>query len=466
MTDDPVALLAALRGIGTCYHDHRGELQEIGPETRRGILGGMGIVADDPASVARAIEAASRLNAGQMLPPVVVWRDGELALDAALPPAVGPSVLRCAIEFEGGGEDHWEVQQRGTSARLTRAGRLPQGYHRFRVTAGADDSAETLLVVTPERCHEPQALAGEARRWGLAVQLYTLRSATNWGIGDFADLVQLARDAAAVGADFIGLNPLHALFAANPAHCSPYSPSSRHMLNVLYIAVESLPDFADCPEARARVAQPAFQAELARLCNAPLVEYAGVAALKFEILGMLHTRFRREEINRNTGRARAFAAFRAARGRSLELHALFEALDETLRSGHDAHGGWPSWPEAYRDPAGPAVAEFARQSAERIEFHAWLQWLAESQLVTLFRGQAGHGEGSPARGASVPIPGLPTVGGTKTSAALLRLDQNMDLDAGDGSTGLIHDRAAQAAGRCQSDGWSAARRRRDRSQRV
>jgi len=385
MNANLIRTLAALRGIAERYHDHRGDSREVALETVAGILRAMGVDVDDPASLQAAIDAATDLNAGHTLPPVVVWRDGELSLDLALAGGAGVAPVNCRLEFESGVQEHWETPATGGSARLRRSGRLPHGYHRLAVAVGEGERTESLLVVAPEHCHQPPVLAGEARLWGIATQLYSLRSARNWGMGDFADLARLTHEAARAGADFIGLNPLHALFAADPARCSPYSPSSRHALNVLYIAIEQLPDFAACPEAQARVAQSAFQAELTRLRAAPLVDYAGVAALKLEILRLLHLRFRREELSNGTDRARDFEAYRAARGRTLELHALFDALDERLRAGHGASGGWPGWPEEYRDPGGPAVAEFARVEVERIEFHAWLQWLAESQLAAVAR---------------------------------------------------------------------------------
>jgi len=385
MPQDPLDRLAALRGIAERYYDHRGTLREVSRSTREGILRAMGIDVDDAHAVREAIDAATRLNAGQFLPPVVVWRDGELSLELSIHDGVPDRRVTCTLNFEGGGREQWEAPAAGRTTVLQRSGAIPFGYHALDVKVGADEAVRSLLIAAPERCHQPAALAGKTRRWGIAVQLYTLRSAMNWGIGDFADLTRLARDAGRAGADFIGLNPLHALFTADPAHCSPYSPSSRHALNVLYIAVEVLPDYAQCPEAQERVAQKAFQAELDRLCNEPLVDYVGVAAAKLEILRMLHARFRREEIARGTARAHSFEAFRTMRGEPLRLHALFEALDEVMRGEHGALEGWTSWPRAYRDPSSPAVSEFAEREAARVEFHAWLQWLAESQLAAAAR---------------------------------------------------------------------------------
>ena len=82
------------------------------------------------------------------------------------------------------------------------------------------------------------------------MQLYLLRSAANWGIGDFGDLRNLVELAASRGADVIGVNPLHAMFTDDPEHASPYSPESRLLLNILNIDVAELPELHHCPEAR------------------------------------------------------------------------------------------------------------------------------------------------------------------------------------------------------------------------
>lgn len=235
--------------------------------------------------------------------------------------------------------------------------------------------------VADGRCHEPAFLRQGARPWGLCVQLYTLRSDTNWGIGDFGDLARLAREAASAGADFIGLNPLHALFAADPAHCSPYSPSSRHCLNVLCISIEAVPDLGDCAEAVALVGSVPFQQELARLRALDLVDYAGVARAKLAVLRLLYRRFCDAELAAGTARGQAFVAFLRDRQATVGQHALFEALDAAMRERHGAAAGWRSWPVEYRDPSSPAVAAFATEAADEVTFHAWLQWIAESQLA-------------------------------------------------------------------------------------
>ncbi len=119
---------------------------------------------------------------------------------------------------------------------------LPPGYHRLSV---GDLAGETLLICAPPRCWRPALLESGGRLWGPTLQLYGVRSDDNWGIGDFGDLARIVEQWGGRGAGIVGLNPLHALFAHNPAHVSPYSPSSRLRLNTLYIDVEAVDDMRE-----------------------------------------------------------------------------------------------------------------------------------------------------------------------------------------------------------------------------
>ncbi len=192
-----------------------------------------------------------------------------------------------------------------------------------------------MAVPSGVACHLPAD-----RGWGIFCQLYELRSARQWGIGDFADLADLARICGAAGADFLGINPVHALFTAAPSHASPFSPSNRRFLNPLYIA----PDLLGC-------ARPA-------LPDGDLVDYDTVAVAKMTAL--------RDVFDGGIDDG-ALDAFVAAEGRDLTLHATFEAA---------SHLGLP----LPADPDGPETRIFQADHAPEIRFHLWLQMVARAQL--------------------------------------------------------------------------------------
>lgn len=205
-------------------------------------------------------------------------------------------------------------------------------------------------------------LPDDGRYWGIALQLYQLRTSRNWGIGDFADLEHLARTVAPLGADFLGLNPLHAMFLAAPAQCSPFSPSNRRFLNPLYLAVDRVPGF---------LPDMVDDAELESLRASELVDYPGVAETKLRVLRAIW----------DAG-ASLPDSFVQEGGALLHRHALFEALSaEMVAQGHGA--GWIGWPEEWRDVDGAKVQDFAQNRADDIRFHQWLQYLCTQQLHAL-----------------------------------------------------------------------------------
>ncbi len=172
---------------------------------------------------------------------------------------------------------------------------LPLGYHRLAVGAGGAE-AEIDLVVAPRRCHLPPQLGDGARGWGLTCQLYGLRSAHDWGMGDFTDLAEIAAGAGANGAAVLGVNPLHARFAAEPLHISPYSPSSRTWLDYLYIDATAAPGFAEDETAQSLIGGEWFGATRWAARSAELIDYGAVAACKRPVLEALYRRFRTTDL--------------------------------------------------------------------------------------------------------------------------------------------------------------------------
>jgi 4-alpha-glucanotransferase len=392
--------LARLYGIGDPYRDFRGELREVARGSRLAILAALGVETSDERSLQTAIDAFETARWMRMLPPVVVATAGsQSAAPVSIPLDLHASKLTWTITLESGAVHEGSVIIR--DLRIEERGRLdkrsfirslvplptdlPLGYHRVAITLDTGLSGEARLVVAPARCYQPTQIAAGQRVWGIAVQLYSLRSATNWGMGDFGDLRELIALAAPFGCGLIGLNPLHALMPADPSHISPYSPSSRQFLNVLYIAVEGVPEFAECEPARQRVAQPEFQSQLQTLRETTNVDYPGVARAKFEILRMLYEHFRAAHLQRGSDRGAAFTRYVEERGDPLRLHAVYDALDADFRLQGPQYWGWPSWPEEYRDPTSSAVNRFARERSQEVEYFLWLQWVAEGELTAAQR---------------------------------------------------------------------------------
>jgi (1->4)-alpha-D-glucan 1-alpha-D-glucosylmutase len=382
-------------GIATGYFDAFGVRQEASAQSLIALLAEFGVRLDSVAEAGHALDAARRAQRAEALPPVLVVQAGSAAWSVPLRLPLSMRRVRWQLGDEQGCDREGEIDvdalaetgraENDGAALSERTLRMPlaleAGYHRLRVEGLR---GETLVLATPGHCYRPPAVRDGGRVWGTAVQLYSLRSPRNWGIGDFSDLEELAVQMAAQGADLIGLNPLHALFASTPLHTSPYSPSSRQQLNVLYIDVEAVEGFAECTPAVERVRSPDFQARLAALRAAPLVDYTGVAAAKFEVLEMLFGDFRArhlppESAPDDTGRE--FQAFVAERGEALRQHALFETLQAHFLATEGGAWDWHAWPDAYRDPDSAEVTAFAIANAERVQYHQFLQWLANRQLA-------------------------------------------------------------------------------------
>jgi 4-alpha-glucanotransferase len=235
---------------------------------------------------------------------------------------------------------------------------LPVGAYRLHLTDASSFTEDVPLIVAP-----PKAYSGDFDRcWLLAVQLYGIRSERNWGIGDFTDLEGLIDLAAHLGAEGVGLNPLHVLFDDRPGDCSPYSPNSRLFLNPLYIDVEKLAPGAFKESSDA----------IARLRQSNIVDYVAVAGLKWRALRLSFDAFRAKP---KASDHAAFAKFRAERAPLLLRFACFEMLR------HKFNKPWWEWPEQWRQPDAAECARLREgPDAAEIEFVEFVQWIAERQL--------------------------------------------------------------------------------------
>jgi (1->4)-alpha-D-glucan 1-alpha-D-glucosylmutase len=334
-----------------------------------------------------------REEGSRVLDPVVVATAGRsLKIVLRLPAAA--RILRWQVLTENGERHGGDVRAAGlptiSGGTSRRPGQvlhldldLPPGYHRLSLHwAGGRGRESASLILAPPRAYLPYGLGGESKAWGLAAQLYALRTSRNWGIGDFSDLGDLLEAAAALRADAVGVNPLHALFDDEPERASPYSPSSRLFLNSLYLDVTAIPDFAECAGARELVARPGFMQALQEARAAALVDYTAVACLKRDALLPLYDHFRSQHLTDQTdARGQAFRAFQRQGGAALRRFALYQALREHLTEGGQGCD-WHLWPSDLRRPDTEAVNRFAAGHLERLEFFEYLQWQADLQLAS------------------------------------------------------------------------------------
>jgi 4-alpha-glucanotransferase len=378
---DALRELADRCGISREGRGRNGEPRAVTAATLRALLAGLGMAAQSDDEVARSIARLDEEPWQSVLPPVQVVRENEpCEVEIRLPEA--DAHLRWRLVLESGAERSGEaalsdlpfagrrtVAARELQCRRLRLDSLPMGYHRLEVAPAGTMS----LIAAPARCWLP---SGE-RCSGVSAQVYLLRSRHNWGIGDFGDLRELVNIVGACGGDVVGVNPLHALFVDNPAHASPYGPSSRLLLNVLNICVERVPEYSSSPRTRALVESAGFRSSLEALRGAELVAFEAVARAKLEALGLLFD----EACEAGGARLSAFEQFRSAAGSAFELHCVYLALRRHLAARGHGVPHWRDWPGSLGDSRSPQVASFASEHARDVTREAWLQFVADEQLA-------------------------------------------------------------------------------------
>lgn len=355
---DPLRQLAATAGLSLSWTDFRGQPHEVGVETLHATLAAMGIAAQGDDEIRDSRHRLLAEFSGEGL--------DFLTTDVGTPTLLPSGIISsptAVLRLEDG--RRLDIRLNPGVGGLSVPPILEAGYHQL------DLDGQTLtLAVAPPRALSIHDVIGDRRSFahkafGIAAQIYSLPPTPYASFGDFGALGPFAEAMAAGGADAVAVSPTHALFAADLSRSSPYSPSTRLFHNVLYADPTAV-----------------FDAEFASVvrdetAGAELIDWAGEGARKLAGLRRLFDRFQAQG---SSGQREAFAAFRKKRGALLQEHAVYEALHgHFLR--RTGVGGWQGWPEAYRRPSSPAVVDFAREHVEEVDFHAFLQWLAETSLV-------------------------------------------------------------------------------------
>jgi 4-alpha-glucanotransferase len=345
--DEELRRLAELHGVATSYRPAPDRTVAASASAVVAVLAALDVDASTGQAVRAALAACERELRERLLPPTVVhWTGTANPLDTL------PHGTRLRVDTEQGES-------------RARADRLPAGVHRVSATAPDGRSADTHLIVAPERLPRP---AG--RSYGLLVQLYSLLSRHSWGMGDLGDLGELAGWAARTGgAGFVQVNPLHAAVPGTPTDPSPYRPSSRRFPDPVHLRIADIPEFAHVRD-REQVRGLLERADRLRsgVLGGALIDRDAVWDLKRAALELVRT------VPLPPERRAAHDDFRAREGKALEDHATWCALAEV-------HGpDWHGWPQELRDPRSAGTARARTELADRVDFHTWLAWLTDTQL--------------------------------------------------------------------------------------
>lgn len=329
--------LATAAGLQIDWEDAHGRPQRVADEVLVAILSALGLPAESERDMRESLDMLAEREAGDNFRSATIHAPIPLPANCA-----GPGGL---------------LLEDGTrhGVHVSDAGMLPgiavPGYHRL--WAGGQ---EFRLAIAPPRCFSLADAVGQRRIWGPAVQIASLRDGRSHG--DFGTLADSARAFAAHGADAMAISPVHALFPADPRRYSPYSPSSRLFLNIL---------LAD--PARVGASAEAAPEDV----GAALIDWAHATPRRLHLL-------RRAYAARGDDIRAQVAHFAGACGPELLRHACHDALHTHFFETSGA-AGWRDWPAEFHDPAGDAAVRFACEHADEVDFHVFLQWLADASLA-------------------------------------------------------------------------------------
>lgn len=374
-------------GIAPDYMNFKGEHVQVSLENRKGLLETMGVDLSSGSEIRRAAYLLDVAPWEYWLAPLMVAEECNPSVGVNLHPKSLPNTFKWTLK-DGAGDciasgeyaplneeelGDYEYQGVRYSRRKLPLPSLAPDYYCLSLSSGERaESAE--IAITPAACYRPKWLTSGSNCSGVIIQLYTLRSNRNWGVGDFADLRGLIEFLADRGMDAIGLNPLHALLPELEEHCSPYSPSDRRHIEPLYIDLESVKEYQLLSSGRFSAELSVLLTNVAALRDSAHVEYLNVKAIKTRVLREMFLLFSEYELGGATDRAADFKAFVGSNGAGLERFALFDAMKSDLRSFEDIVEvmGAPSGSRCYLE----AVDHYS----EHLEFVFYQQWLAQMQL--------------------------------------------------------------------------------------
>ena len=222
-------------------------------------------------------------------------------------------------------------------------------------------NAEEALVIEGLR---PQFDMAPWRGAGVAIPVFSLRSKSSFGVGEFNDIRLMVDWAAQTGQSIIQILPINDTTMTNTWQDSyPYNANSTFALHPQFIHLPHVGELKD-KEAMAR-----FEALGAELNTLPNVDYERVNAAKAEYLHAVYA-----EQGKKTLASKEFKAFMAANEEWLRPYAVFCALRDA--KGTPDFAQWGSMAKYTKAKA----AKYEKEHSDEVAYNYFVQYHLSKQL--------------------------------------------------------------------------------------
>lgn len=399
LKDKLIDELCNLTGILNEYFDIFGKKYIASIESKSSVLKAMGFDIDTIDSISREIKTLKELPWKRFIEPVYVFNEQPFSIHVYFNLEKGEEQFvkinwRLSSDLPSGLKVKYEslqliiVEQRLIDNRRYVKVALPcnfpkgiekfdLGYYSIEVNVKIRDksfSGTSKVIVCPKQCYYPFK-SEEDKCWGLTLNLYSLRSNSNWGVGDLGDLRYCIETTKKYGGAFVGINPLHSITNMRPYGISPYSPISKFYRNFIYINITEVEGFEEIN------LDSTVQNKIEKLNNAQYVDYENVAEIKFNILKKLFDWFYKKHYMKKSQLASEFDEYINKEGESLVNYALYCAIAEYEGKGlNKPIYSWRQWDSKFHSVSSKDSLNFKKKHQKKILLYCYMQWLIERQL--------------------------------------------------------------------------------------
>ena len=222
-------------------------------------------------------------------------------------------------------------------------------------------SRNQVSICTDEYFHYP---VGNWKGAGVAIPVFSLRSESGTGVGEFTDLIPLVDWSAKTGMKLIQVLPVNDTVATHTwVDSYPYAAISVHALHPIYANLQAIGSLRDAK------LQKRIDSERKKLNRLSDVDYEAVMNLKSRFFRQSFIENKDQVLNSND-----FKAFFSANEHWLRSYAVFSALRD--KQGTPDFTQW----DKYSKYSEKLTQEYEKANYDDVAIHYYIQYYLDKQL--------------------------------------------------------------------------------------